>query len=243
MSTPLLPHHGQLAADRLFAGLNGFAKAVRAAQSRPMAGARFQSGARSHIPTPSLTSRFGLAAGPHPRFRADRRRLADADAHRRWLADRAEGERELHFSSHRAALGSVAITTPDGGSVPTCANPRFFSPCSLVPLWPAAWKPTASAPLPAPRRVPSSPMRPTTTRSPVRRSARPAVRCATTWACATSAATETILTARPGAAARRHPTCNATGGQPPVALCVLGDHITNHVEKARNDFPRLEGRD
>ncbi len=243
MSTPIPPRDGQLAADRCFAGRNGFAKAGRAAQSDPMAGAWFQSGCRSHVPTPSLTSRFGLAAGPQSRSGAGRCGLVDRVMRRRRLADGGGKGCESHFSSLGLALGSVAITTPDGGSVPTCANPRFFSPCSLVPLWPAAWKPTASAPLPAPRRVPSSPMRPTTTRSPVRRSARPAARCATTWACATSAATETVLTARPGAAARRHPTCNATGGQPPVALCVLGDHITNHVEKARNGIPRLEGRD
>lgn len=243
MTAPILPRDGQLAADRRFAGRNGFAKPAWAAQSVAMAGTRFQSGFRSHIPTPSLTSWSGLVAGPQPRSCADRRRFADPCVHRRRLADPGEGGHELHFSSHRPALGSVAITTPDGGSVPTCANPRFFSPCSLVPLWPAAWKTTASAPLPALRRAPSSPMRPTTTPLPARQSVRPAARCATTWACATSAATETDLTARSGAAARRHPTCNATGGQPPVALCVLGDHITNHVEKARNDFPRLEGRD
>jgi len=176
MISPLLPAIRQLAAERRPGARIGFAIAVRAAQH--VHATPGQVAPASHpIPTPSFDWRSGLATGPHlPARRGHRQGFAGPRAVRRISL-------QGPLSRRGAALDSGAMITPYGGSF-SCANPRFFLLFSPLRHLPAAWRPMVSAPLPAPRPVRSSPMRPTTTCWPVPRSAPRAVRFATTPASA-----------------------------------------------------------
>lgn len=236
MISPLRLAFRQLAAERRPGARIGFAIAVRAAQhGRAIPG--LLAPASHPIPTPSLDWRSGPATGPLLPYRSAHRQGFAGLAPLRRISPRGP------LSRPRAALDSGAITTPDGGSL-SCANPRFFSLFSPLRPLPAAWRPMASAPLPVLRPVRSSPMRPTTTSWPALRSARPAVRCATTSACAAAATAATepgtafLLSAQPARRDRNHLLAVGVAGPGGIFTSVTANRRAGQAHR-----PHPEGRD
>lgn len=162
----------------------------------------------------ALLLRPGLPVGPRlpsvaggrvRRFPGDAQGVADA-------AGRATRSGEISFSTACSAVESWVITTPDGGKVSCTANPSSLPFLRLRRL-PAAWKPKAIAPLPVLPLAPCSPMRPTTTFLPARRSVRwPGARPATPVSA--TPATEHCLPR----AARPDFRCAPSGLSAPVAV-------------------------